>query len=205
MKMEKRWIFPVILSCLICMFVMVSYMSMGLISSLQPINSILSILSIHNQSLASLTQQQQQQHHPLPLRIPRFAYLVSGSKGDVDKLWRTLRALYHPLNQYIVHMDLESPAAERLELATKIEKDPLFSHVGNVYMITKANMVTYRGPTMVANTLHACAILLKKSQNWDWFINLSASDYPLVTQDGSFIFANFLHAYYIYVQHLLSL
>jgi hypothetical protein len=51
-------------------------------------------------------------------------------------------------------------------------------------MISKANMVTYKGPTMVANTLHACAILLKMGKDWDWFINLSASDYPLVTQDG---------------------
>ncbi|KDP27062.1 hypothetical protein JCGZ_20997 [Jatropha curcas] len=115
--------------------------------------------------------------------IPKFAYLISGSKGDLEKLWRTLHALYHPRNQYVVHLDLESPAEERLELASRVEKHPLFSNVGNVYMITKANMVTYRGPTMVANTLHACAILLKKSKDWDWFINLSASDYPLITQD----------------------
>ncbi|KAL6553455.1 Beta-glucuronosyltransferase GlcAT14A [Orobanche gracilis] len=47
-------------------------------------------------------------------------------------------------------------------------------------------MVTYRGPTMVSNTLHACAFLLKRYKDWDWFINLSASDYPLVTQDGEF-------------------
>jgi hypothetical protein len=65
-----------------------------------------------------------------------------------------------------------------------VEKHPIFSKVGNVYMISKANMVTYRGPSMVSNTLHACAILLKRSKDWDWFINLSASDYPLVTQDG---------------------
>ncbi|RVW22812.1 Beta-glucuronosyltransferase GlcAT14A [Vitis vinifera] len=50
-------------------------------------------------------------------------------------------------------------------------------------MMEKANLVTYRGPTMVANTLHAAAILLKEGGDWDWFINLSASDYPLVTQD----------------------
>ena len=37
---------------------------------------------------------------------------------------------------------------------------------------------------MVTNTLHAAAILLKDGGDWDWFINLSASDYPLVTQDG---------------------
>ncbi|KAK8939754.1 hypothetical protein KSP40_PGU018867 [Platanthera guangdongensis] len=61
----------------------------------------------------------------------------------------------------------------------------LFTTVGNVYVFSKANMVTYRGSTMVANTLHACAILLKKSKEWDWFINLSSSDYPLVTQDGN--------------------
>ncbi|CAA6671509.1 unnamed protein product [Spirodela intermedia] len=50
-------------------------------------------------------------------------------------------------------------------------------------MIAKANMVTYTGPTMIANSLHACAILLKRRKKWDWFINLSAADYPLVTQD----------------------
>ncbi|TQD86823.1 hypothetical protein C1H46_027587 [Malus baccata] len=36
---------------------------------------------------------------------------------------------------------------------------------------------------MVTNTLHATAILLNEGGEWDWFINLSASDYPLVTQD----------------------
>ena len=93
--------------------------------------------------------------------------------------------MYHPRNHYVVHLDLESPVDERLELASRINKDPMYSKTGNVYMITKANLVTYRGPTMVANTLHACAVLLKRSANWDWFINLSASDYPLVTQDGN--------------------
>ncbi|KAF5810907.1 putative glycosyl transferase, family 14, beta-glucuronosyltransferase GlcAT14A/B/C [Helianthus annuus] len=44
---------------------------------------------------------------------------------------------------------------------------------------------------MVSNTLRACAILLKKFKDWDWFINLSASDYPLVTQDDLlFIFCD---------------
>ena len=51
-------------------------------------------------------------------------------------------------------------------------------------MIEKANLVTYRGPTMVANTLHAAAILLREGAEWDWFINLSSSDYPLMAQDG---------------------
>ncbi|KAG1346583.1 beta-glucuronosyltransferase GlcAT14B [Cocos nucifera] len=115
--------------------------------------------------------------------IPRLAYLVSGSKGDLDRLWRTLQALYHPRNLYVLHLDLESPAAERSELASRVANETLYRKVDNVHVITKANMVTYRGPTMVANTLHACAVFLKKSKDWDWFINLSASDYPLMTQD----------------------
>uniref|UniRef100_A0A2N9IA34 Uncharacterized protein n=1 Tax=Fagus sylvatica TaxID=28930 RepID=A0A2N9IA34_FAGSY len=115
--------------------------------------------------------------------VPRLAYLISGSMGDGESLKRTLKALYHPRNQYAVHLDLEASTKERMELARFVRNEPMFREVGNVRMIVRANLVTYRGPTMVTNTLHAAAILLKEGGDWDWFINLSASDYPLVTQD----------------------
>ncbi|XP_060209709.1 beta-glucuronosyltransferase GlcAT14B-like [Lycium barbarum] len=137
--------------------------------------------------------------------IPRLAYLISGSSGDGETLKRTLKSLYHPLNQYVVHLDLEAPADERLELVNFVKREPLFVKVGNVRVVVRSNLVTYRGPTMVSNTLHAAAILLKEGGEWDWFINLSASDYPLVTQDGMllklfvaiflYIFAFFLCVY----------
>ncbi|OMO55623.1 Glycosyl transferase, family 14 [Corchorus capsularis] len=189
LNMEKKWVFPLVISSLICTFLLVTSLNMGLASSVYRINSIFSIFPTHmsmNHRKPGYAESKIDLSSPPPPSgptIPRFAYLVSGSKGDLEKLWRTLHALYHPRNQYVVHLDLEAPAEERLELASRITNHTLFSKVGNVYMITKANMVTYRGPTMVANTLHACAILLKKSKDWDWFINLSASDYPLVTQD----------------------
>ncbi|KAB1216601.1 Xylosyltransferase 2 [Morella rubra] len=186
--MEKKWLFPLVISSLICIFLLATTFNMGLVFSLHTINSIFSIFPSRlatNQTSPVFAESRALQSPPPPSgpTIPRFAYLVSGSKGDLEKLWRTLHALYHPRNQYVVHLDLESPSEERLELASRVEKEPIFAKVGNVFMITKANMVTYRGPTMVANTLHACAILLKRSKDWDWFINLSASDYPLVTQD----------------------
>ncbi|XP_068664813.1 beta-glucuronosyltransferase GlcAT14B-like [Aristolochia californica] len=186
--MEKKWAIHLIVSSLICVFLLVTSFSMGLVSSLHSINSIFSLFPTHlpqNQTGPVFVESKISSIPPPPSgpSVPHFAYLVSGSKGDLERLWRTLRALYHPLNQYIVHLDLESSAAERLELADRLQRDPIYTEVGNVHMIKKANMVTYRGPTMVANTLHACAILLKKSKDWDWFINLSASDYPLVTQD----------------------
>lgn len=195
-NMEKRWVlFPLVITSLAFVFLLATSFNMGLISSLRKFNNIFSIIpSRHSHAKnqtkldfaeSKLARQRQTRPHEEDNNLPRFAYLVSGSKGDVEKLWRTLRAVYHPRNHYVVHLDLESPVDERLELASRINKDPMYSKTGNVYMITKANLVTYRGPTMVANTLHACAVLLKRSANWDWFINLSASDYPLVTQDGN--------------------
>ncbi|KAF0915942.1 hypothetical protein E2562_000581 [Oryza meyeriana var. granulata] len=137
---------------------------------------------------ADFVEAHAQQPPPQPSSPPgagvaRLAYLVSGSKGDLDRLWRTLHAIYHPRNLYVVHLDREAAVAERLELAARVANSTVFRQVGNVEVIRRANMVTYRGPTMVANTLHACAVLLRRSRDWDWFINLSASDYPLMTQD----------------------
>ncbi|MED6182663.1 hypothetical protein PIB30_030742 [Stylosanthes scabra] len=117
------------------------------------------------------------------MEAPRFAYLISGTKGDSQRMMRTLEAVYHPRNQYILHLDLEAPPRERMELANSVKADPTFREVENVRVMSQSNLVTYKGPTMIACTLQAIAILLKESSEWDWFINLSASDYPLMTQD----------------------
>lgn len=116
--------------------------------------------------------------------LPRLAYLISGTKGDSHRMMRTLQAVFHPRNQYVLHLDLEAPPRERLELAAAVKADPTFREVDNVRVMAQSNLVTYKGPTMIACTLQAISILLKESSEWDWFINLSASDYPLVTQDG---------------------
>ncbi|KAL2472673.1 Core-2/I-branching beta-1 [Forsythia ovata] len=188
LNMVKKWVFPLAITSLVCILLLATSFHMGIVSSLHTTNSIYSLFPsrvMTNQSSPYFVKTKIKQASPPPAgpSIPKFAYLISGSKGDLEKLWRTLQALYHPRNYYVVHLDLESPPEERLELASRVEKDPIFAKVGNVYMNPKANMITYRGPTMVSNTLHSCAILLKRHKDWDWFINLSASDYPLVTQD----------------------
>ncbi|XP_020209281.1 beta-glucuronosyltransferase GlcAT14A isoform X2 [Cajanus cajan] len=111
-----------------------------------------------------------------------FAYLISASKGDSGKLKRLMKALYHPGNYYLIHLDYGAPEAEHRDVVEYVAKDPVFGQLGNVWVVGKRNLVTYRGPTMISTTLHAMAMLLRTCQ-WDWFINLSASDYPLVTQD----------------------
>lgn len=114
-----------------------------------------------------------------------FAYLISASKGDTAKVKRTVQALYHPANFYLIHLEREATEDEHGEIARFVRDNPVFQLVGNVLVVGKPNRVTYRGPTMLATTLHAMAMLLRIDAKWDWFINLSASDYPLVTQDGT--------------------
>ncbi|KAF2288150.1 hypothetical protein GH714_004681 [Hevea brasiliensis] len=119
------------------------------------------------------------EHKPYPVT---FAYLISASRGDTKKLMRVIKALYHPGNYYLIHVDADAPEVEHRAITEFVSSDPVFSLVGNVWIVGKSSLVTYRGPTMLATTLHAMAILLRTCK-WDWFINLSASDYPLVTQD----------------------
>jgi hypothetical protein len=119
---------------------------------------------------------------------PRLAYLISGSEGDGQRIKRLLGAIYHPRNQYLLHLDKAARDAERISLGLYVQSVPVFAAAGNVNVIGKADFVSYRGPTAIASTLHAAALLLRYSRNWDWFINLSPSDYPLITQDGEFFF-----------------
>ncbi|KAJ4841005.1 Beta-glucuronosyltransferase GlcAT14C [Turnera subulata] len=122
--------------------------------------------------------------------LPRFAYLISGTKGDAPRVKRLLQAVYHPRNYYLLHLDPEAPDSERLELARYARSERVAREVGNVMVIGNPDLVTYRGPTEIASILHAVAILLKKAGDWDWFVNLSASDYPLMPQDGAVVLEN---------------
>ncbi|KAM0955108.1 hypothetical protein ACFX13_023950 [Malus domestica] len=176
---ELKWIFPLAIGSIVSLFLL--FLTTLTSSDGTPLLPFYRSFSISSSVFI------ESKLHPLPVSSlpppPRFAYFISGSNGDGNMLKRTLQALYHPHNYYVVHLDLESPPDERMDLQNYVSTHPVFVQFGNVKMISKANLVTYRGPTMVANTLHAAAILLREGGDWDWFINLSASDYPLITQD----------------------
>ncbi|XP_047084405.1 beta-glucuronosyltransferase GlcAT14A-like [Lolium rigidum] len=184
---HRRWAAPLLASVLLSSLLISASLffssSRALLLSFSPLPSASAAEPLFVE--AKLRQHHQAASAARPPRaVPRIAYLVSGSAGDGVALRRTLRALYHPANRYVVHLDLEAPARERAELAAALRADPVYARFRNVRVVTRANLVTYRGPTMVANTLHAAAILLRDGAgDWDWFINLSASDYPLVSQD----------------------
>lgn len=181
---QHKWILALAIACII-----LSLSLLFLITLTSPDTILLRPLQRYAAATSSffvVSKVQPEPVTPPPPPPPRLAYLISGSKGHHKMLRRTLLALYHPYNQYVVHLDAESSPDERLDLFNFVKNCSTFVQFGNVRMSTKANLVTYRGPTMVANTLHAAAVLLKDAGEWDWFINLSAADYPLVTQDGLF-------------------
>ncbi|TYH47532.1 hypothetical protein ES332_D10G003900v1 [Gossypium tomentosum] len=128
-----------------------------------------------------------------PLRLPNkgygyppvLAYWISGSKGDSNKMVRLLKAIYHPRNQYLLQLDSGSSDYERENLGFLIESETVLQTFGNVNVEGKSYAVNKMGSSALAATLHAAALLLKINSDWDWFIPLSASSYPLMNQDGS--------------------
>lgn len=130
-----------------------------------------------------------------PGKPPVFAYWISGTGGESKKMMRLVKAVYHPRNRYLLHLDAASAAEERIRLARSVQSERLFKAFGNVDVVGKTYVVDPTGASAVAAVLHGAAVLLRICQDWDWFITLSASDYPLVTQDGkSFLFFEILMA-----------
>lgn len=125
--------------------------------------------------------------HPNNFSTPSIAYLISGSAGDSGRVIRVLLSVYHPKNQYLLHLDLTASDADRENLAFEVEQVPIFKAAKNVNVIGKADFNDPNGSSSVSATLHGASLLLRLSKNWDWFINLSVDDYPLVTQDGKLL------------------
>ncbi|ERN12451.1 hypothetical protein AMTR_s00025p00147820 [Amborella trichopoda] len=96
---------------------------------------------------------------------------------------RLLKAVYHPRNQYLLHLDAISSDEERTKLAHSVRSVKVFRVFGNVNVIGKADASDRMGSSSLAAALHAAAVLLKINGDWDWFVTLSSSDYPIVTQD----------------------
>jgi beta-glucuronosyltransferase len=123
-----------------------------------------------------------------PTYPPVFAYSISGTGGENKRIIRLLHSIYHPRNCYLLQLDAGSTEEERIELGKYVRNESIFKNYGNVFVLGKANAIEWSGSSMVAATLHGAAVLLKFCQKWDWFINLSSLDYPLVTQDGMSLF-----------------
>jgi hypothetical protein len=115
---------------------------------------------------------------------PVFAYYITGGKGYSLRVTRLLKAVYHPRNRYLRHLDAGAGAYERARLAGYARLDRAFLEYGNVHVVGNGDPVDGRGASSVAAVLRGAAILMRVGQEWDWLVTLGAADYPLATQDG---------------------
>ncbi|XP_075512154.1 beta-glucuronosyltransferase GlcAT14A [Primulina tabacum] len=142
-------------------------------------------------------------HNPstTPPAPPSLAYFISGSANDSGRLIRLLHSIYHPRNHYLLHLDRSAEQSEREALAVAVKSVSVFVAAQNVHVIGKADYVFDNGPSYLSSTLHGAAVLLRVSDTWDWFINLDADDYPLVTQDDLLHILSYLPRDLNFVNH----
>lgn len=109
-----------------------------------------------------------------------IAYFIQVSESNLPLVPRLLSRLYHPQNQFIIHFDRKIPTSLVLPMMRQFSRNSTYMQNKNVQIMDR-EMITYRGVTMILNTLDAIQQLLSLSSTWEYFINLSGSDYPLVS------------------------
>eukprot|EP00903_Cladosiphon_okamuranus_P019304 g17744.t1 len=110
-------------------------------------------------------------------RRARVGYLImlSGVE-ELQKTKRLLKAIYDPNNFYLVHLDRKDTRAVRTDLEKFIED------WNNVRMLVPALDVSWGGYTITLTAIFGICSMVQWSDEWDFFINLSASDFPLLPQ-----------------------
>ncbi len=121
-------------------------------------------------------------HFDILKRKPKIAYfiLVNHFPRQFERLFK---AIYHPENHYLIHIDQEVDINIEKEIKTFLED------YSSTYLFKSEN-IEKGGYSMVQSQLNGMKYLLNRCLKWDFFINLSDQDFPLKSQD--FIF-DFLH------------
>ncbi len=110
------------------------------------------------------------------------AYLVMVHKNS-EQFKRLFRAIYHPANYYLIHVDKKSkPEIHK-------ETENFLSEYSNVFILESQN-VNWGGYSVLRPEIEAIKKLLEINSDWQFFINLSGQDFPLKTQDYIHSFLN---------------
>ncbi len=103
-----------------------------------------------------------------------IAYLILAHRYP-GQLKRLFRAIYHPANYYLVHVDKRSGVG----LQTEIQD--FLSSFANASLL-KSQSTLWGGYSLVDAELQGIKELLKIGSEWEFFINLSGQDFPLKSQ-----------------------
>ena len=103
-----------------------------------------------------------------------IAYLILVHRYP-NQFKRLFRAIYNPANYYLVHVDKRSGVG----LQTEIQD--FLSSYANASLL-KSQSTLWGGYSLVDAELRGIKELLKIGSEWEFFINLSAQDFPLKSQ-----------------------
>ncbi|CAN0083954.1 unnamed protein product, partial [Ectocarpus sp. 8 AP-2014] len=107
----------------------------------------------------------------------RIGYLImSSGTEELHKTKRLLKAIYDPNNFYLVHLDRKDKRSIRRDFENFIEE------WDNVRMLEPALDVSWGGYTITLTAIFGICTMVQWNDEWDFFINLSASDFPLLPQ-----------------------
>ncbi len=101
-----------------------------------------------------------------------YLILVHRYPGQFKRLFR---AIYHPANYYLVHVDRRSGVGLQTEIQDFLSSFPNAS-------LLKSKSILWGGYSLVDAELRGIKELLKIGSEWEFFINLSAQDFPLKSQ-----------------------
>jgi hypothetical protein len=101
-----------------------------------------------------------------------YLILVHRYPGQFKRLFR---AIYHPAHYYLVHVDKRSGVGLQTEIQDFLSGFPNTS-------LLKSQNTLWGGYSLVNTELRGIKELLKMGLKWEFFINLSAQDFPLKSQ-----------------------
>jgi len=109
----------------------------------------------------------------LPYTGVRIVFVLTINGRALRQITRLLRVLYRPHHYYYIHVD-----TRRDYLFRQLSK--LIGHFNNIHMDTTRHSTIWGGASLLTMLLDAMhELLVMGDWHWDYFLNLSESDYPV--------------------------
>jgi len=103
----------------------------------------------------------------------RIVFVLTVNGRALRQVTRLLRVLYRPHHYYYIHVDTRRDYLYR-------ELSKLIGHFSNIRMAVTRYSTIWGGASLLTMLLNAMSELLAMSDwHWDYFLNLSESDYPV--------------------------
>lgn len=107
-----------------------------------------------------------------------ICYFMQIDGKSIPLLERLFARLWHPRNTYIVHVDWKVKEEDYGFVRSLVDNNE--GYKTNFHFVER-EAVTYKGISMVLNTIAAMTVAVNVSSDWKYFVNLSGADYPLVS------------------------